>query len=178
MTKGPIDHIRSMTHSQLQNYVIPGLTSSLVGAINPETGGVRLFECSRNHHESITPHSHRFDFQCLVLAGRVRNIVWTPTGDSTGDHYGETILAYKGAPGEYERRGGTLQRYETRESIYSTGQWYGMRAHEIHSIYFDRGTSVLFFEGPEVTNQTVILEPFVGGQRVPTFEVKDWMFQR
>lgn len=178
MSTAIIQHIRSMSHSQLRNYVIPGLTSSMLGAPGP-AGTVRLFESSRQHHESIIPHSHRFDFECLVLSGRVRNTIWVPADeDQPGDLYAQTLLSYGGSPGDYNMRHDVARyRYQPRERVHTAGQWYGMRAHEIHSIHFDRDTTVLFFEGPELTSKTVALEPVVDGERVPTFEVRPWMFQ-
>lgn len=173
-----LEHIRSMAHSALHNYAIPGLTSSLLGGAI-RGGTVRLFECSRQHHESIIPHNHRFDFQCLVLAGRVKNTTWLPAeDDDEGDEYAESVLTYEGEPGHYAIAARQVRRYQSMEEIHHAGQWYGMRAQEIHSIHFDRGTSVLFFEGPTISDTTTILEPFVNGERVPTFKVEDWMFQK
>jgi hypothetical protein len=71
-----IPALRAMAHSPVRNYAIPGLTSWLIGQPSPK-GTMRLFESSRQHQEAITPHSHRFDFQCWVLEGFVVNRVWT-----------------------------------------------------------------------------------------------------
>lgn len=72
-----VDHILSLTHSHVHNYVIPGLTSSLIGEQSPH-GSVRVFQCLRDHQEVITPHSHRFDLTCIVLRGSVMNRIWEP----------------------------------------------------------------------------------------------------
>jgi hypothetical protein len=52
-----------------------------------------------------------------------------------------------------------------------------MKYDELHCIHFEKGTQVLMFEGPNVSDRTTILEPFANGVRVPTFKVEDWMFQ-
>lgn len=59
---------------------------------------------------------------------------------------------------------------------YVHGDFYSMKASEIHSITFSRDALVLFFEGPEKATETLILEPFVDGQTVPTFQVQPWMY--
>lgn len=170
------DGLAHMAHSKLTNYIVPGLASSLIGGNGH--GCVRLFESSRSHQENITPHSHRFDFQCLVLCGKVTNDIWrsVDTDDADGDAFTATELIYEGKPGEYARKVVWSDRFNASRSTYFQGEWYSMKSNEIHSIYFDRNTKVLFFEGPEVTNKTLILEPCVDGVRIPTFDVKQWMF--
>jgi len=168
--------LRAMMHSPIKNYGgIPGLTSWLIGTPG-EKGLVRLLECSRDHQEPITPHSHRFHFHCQVLTGRVRNIVWVK-GDR-GDLFQESTLTYKGQPGQYERIAGEKARWEMRTSVYEADHQYAMRAEEVHSIFFERGTAVLFFEGPNARETSIILEPVVDGIALPTFDVKPWAFKR
>lgn len=166
-----------MVHSSIRNYAVPGLTSSLIGMPSP-CGTVRLFECSRNHQESITPHSHRFDFQCWVLRGHIRNRLWEMTTSDRGDAYSKSTLKYCGSIGNYEIEDGLVSNWCFTESIFDSGQCYSMKAHEVHSIYFSRGAVVLFFEGPTKTDTSIILEPFVHGSKVPTFKVEPWMFQK
>jgi len=55
---------------------------------------------------------------------------------------------------------------------------YSMRHDEIHSIVFGRGSQVLFFEGPEKTDKSTILEPVVKGLVIPTYENRDYMFNK
>jgi hypothetical protein len=170
-----LDMLESMKHSPLHNYAgVPGLTSWLIGT--GTKGNVRLMECSRTHHEAIIPHSHRFDFHCTVLRGTVTNVLWVPS--DKGDEYEATGMHYAGAPGKYRRGSTTRSRYEVRQKSYTKGEEYCMRTNEIHSIYFERGSAVLFLEGEATNNMSVILEPVVDGIAVPTFDVKDWMFQR
>jgi hypothetical protein len=168
--------LRQMMHSPVRNYVIPGLTSWLIGEPSPK-GTMRFFECSRNHQESITPHSHRFDFQCWVLAGQVINRVWRGSLGG-GDKYVHTDLVYGGEIGSYERVRIGVANYSFEDSIYQASQWYSMKAHEIHSIQFSAGTEVLFFEGPTILSKSTILEPWVDGDDIPTFKVEPWMFKR
>ena len=168
--------LRTMMHSPVRNYVVPGLTSWLIGEPSPK-GTMRFFECSRDHQENITPHSHRFDFQCWVLAGRVRNKVWTPSYGG-GDYFTRTNLIYGGAVGQYEKVRIGVCGWGFTETDYAKDDWYSMEAKEVHSIEFSKGAEVLFFEGPAIAGQSMILEPWVDGEDVPTFEVKPWMFKR
>lgn len=169
----------SMAHSPVRNYAIPGLTSWLIGEPSKH-GTVRMFECSREHQEPITPHSHRFDFQCWVLAGSVRNRVWYSTypHDPAGDFYQQSRLHYEGGIGKYTVHPMGPAKWCYSDRTYAEGQCYAMEAREIHSIYFARGTRVLFFEGPQESDTSVILEPWVDGETVPTLTVEPWMFKR
>jgi hypothetical protein len=168
--------LNKMKHSPVRNYGgIPGLTSWLIGAPS-DAGMVRLMECSREHQEPIIPHSHRFDFHCQVLAGRVRNLVWSR--DCGGDEYEITQLVYSGAPGKYESTAVERGLWAWRSQTYMEGDTYSMGADEVHSIFFERGTSVLFFEGPQVREHSIILQPVVDGEVIPTFRVEPWMFKK
>lgn len=171
--------ILRMAHSPLLNYVLPGLTSSLIGAPSP-AGTVRLFQNSRDQQENITPHSHRFDFLCWVLRGMVTNRLWRVTDDrERGDLFTASVLSYDGSPGKYTRDlADPPLRWAHFSRVYREGQCYSMRSHEIHSINFSRDAIVLFFEGPTVSETTQILEPYVDGEVIPTLEVKSWMFKR
>ena len=165
----PINVIRSMRRSTLLNYIVPGLSSSLL-----TDGVVRLFEASREQHGDIVPHSHRFDFTCLVLRGRVTNRIWKP--DAKGECYQSSTLAYNGAPGDYAIERDEVGAWSYRDNFFTAGEWYTMEADQIHSITFSADATVLFFEGPTIRPGTTILEPVVAGRRVDTFKVEDWMF--
>lgn len=173
--------INRMKHSPLRNYAgIPGLTSWLIGEKSP-AGCVRLFECERNHDEAIIPHSHRFDFECFVMAGEVRNVIYTrtyPTNGPKADAFFRSTLKYGGHCGTYEREPDQVVYVERTNKTYTQGQTYGMKANEIHSIYFSKGARVLFFEGPQVSDSSVILEPWCDGEAVPTFKIEPWMFKK
>lgn len=167
----------SMKHSPVSNYGIPGLTSWLIGAAGP-SGVVRLMECGRKHEEPIIPHSHRFDFHCQVLAGSVTNLLWTRCNPVEGDEYHSSELVYCGQMGKYKTEPSGVARWSINRSHYETGDEYSMKADEVHSIFFSRGAVVLFFEGPTVSDRSIILEPFVDGEVIPTFKVEPWMFKR
>lgn len=172
-----INALLGMAHSPVQNYVIPGLTSYLIGNPGP-TGAVRLFRNERDHQESIAPHSHRFDFRCFVVGGWVTNRIWLPCGDTSGDLYMTSELQYRGDIGRYEKVPGASKRWRHADKSYFKGESYSMKADEVHSIKFSRGAVVLFFEGPQVSDTSILLEPFVGGETVPTGQVQPWMFRR
>jgi hypothetical protein len=170
-----LDFLLSMRHSTVENYVVPGLTSSLIG--NPSASGtVRLFECSRNHQEVITPHSHRFDFECHVLEGTVTNRVWTP--DSRGDEHQTIRLDYKGKIGEHKKYPQDIRRWSYGTNFYQKGDSYSMTCDEVHSIWFSRDTKVLFLEGATKREFSIALEPVVNGVLIETMQVQPWMFRK
>lgn len=163
----------------IKNYVTAGLTSTLLGERNKKDGScVRLFSAERETSD-ITPHSHRFDFQCYVICGQVINkIYYRPHSSETGDLFQESVL--KGKLGEYTKeyieKGQHI--YKCSEDIYEAGSWYGMNRAQIHSIVFKKDTKVIFFEGPNITDNSVILEPIIDGEVIPTFKVEPWMFKK
>lgn len=176
-----IDAIREavlgMKHSRIRNYIAPGLTSWLVGG--ESRGKIRLFTSDRDTRELITPHSHRFNFTCLVLRGHVTNVLFSRTY-STGNSYAVGKLrAPKGGIGEYEFTPGEKGEYFSEEvTRYAEGDTYSMKCYQIHTICFSRDSAVLFFEGPEITDTSVVLEPWSDDRRVPTFVTQPWMFDR
>jgi len=170
-----INIVNEMRNSSLQNYIVPGIKSSLIGGNG--FGMVRLFECSRNHQEHIVPHSHRFDFTCLVLSGSVTNTIYKPVYSMTGEQYAVSAMIYKSI-GCYEKQFSSVDYFSLESSQYKAGETYSMKSNEIHSIKFSDGAKVLFFEGPELTKETTILEPYVDGKVVPTLKTEDWMFTK
>ena len=176
-----VDALIAMAHSPLRNYIVPGLDSYLIGNPSP-AGTVRLFRCSRWHQESITPHSHRFNFQCWVLRGWVRQVLWEDASLCSylaeDDMYMRSVQKYLGVPGKYEISRVSSSRYLRAEETYQAGECYSMTHDEIHSIYFSKGAEVLFFEGPQVSDTSVFLEPVVNGEVIPTLKTEPWMFQR
>lgn len=176
MTPEMIGFIEGMKHSPAHNYVIPGLTSWLIGTPSKH-GCVRMFTMSRTHEEPIVAHSHRFDFRCLVLRGMVRNHVWNYTQSGFGDQYEISRVAYKGTLGEHEKTPVARDFFRREITTYAAGEEYGMKAEEFHSIFFDRGTAVLFFEGPNRLDYSQVLEPVVDGKVIPLFRTEEWMFK-
>lgn len=163
--------VGTMKSSPVLNYAIAGVDSYLL-----ERGKVRLFECTRDHQDNITPHSHRFDFACLVLSGSVTNRIWIETDDSIGDLFEKSWLQYSGNIGEHTVTKSSKAHYEYRDFLHSTGQSYSMKRDQIHSIRFSKGAKVLFFEGPEVVAQSAIIQPVVNDKVIPTYQKLDWMF--
>jgi hypothetical protein len=177
--------IDRLKHSPIKNYAIPGLTSWMIGEVNGLDGCVRLFECSRTHVEQIIPHSHRFDFKCQVLEGEVINRYWINKNKSVNelradryDPYQASELIYSGNPGEYTKSVSESGEWRFYEKRYTPGQVYSMTADEVHSIIFSKGAKVLFEEGPTVSDRSIVLEPIVDGEVIPTFKVESWMFKK
>lgn len=174
----------AMKHSPIHNYVIPGLTSWLLAEPTME-GVLRLFECTREHEEAITPHSHRFDLTCHVLEGTVRNILWHTRDLSEGqagereDLFTETTMGYDGNIGEYAELSSKIVAARRVETWYGPGDTYSMASHEIHSIRFSKGAKVVLIEGPVRSLTNVVLEPYeLGFGRLKTMRTEPWMFRR
>lgn len=176
VSKDVVAQLMLMKHSPIENYIVPGLTSWMI-ANNGPAGKVRMFESTREQHEFITPHSHRFNFSACVVAGQVENTLWF-TSDGNGDMYQETQTIYKGNPGEYEIKNGKWNRYLSDSLTHSAGDWYSMKFHEIHSIKFSRGALVVFFEGPTLTDTSYAIEPVVDCTYINTMKTEPWMFKR
>lgn len=175
------DLVLTMKTSPVKDYVIPGLESSLVGA--GVKGTVRLFSQERFHEEPITPHSHRFDFSCIVLRGQVENVVWTEAAETAilADYYARTKLVHHGDFGKYNiypEHNIPFKKYHRTKKVYGVSECYHMKAEEIHSIFFSRDALVLFFEGPDRLDHSFVLEPVSDGRVIPTFKVEPWMFRR
>jgi len=172
--------LEQMAHNALPNYIVPGITSSLIGG--EDKGKVRVFEATRNARDFVTPHSHRFDFAAMVVRGTVTNTLYKKSNNEwDGDAWGmSTIDQVCGADGlldyKHERSAEpTYWRCEPTE--YREGETYFMRSDEIHSIVLSKNTILLFFEGPAVTTQSIMLEPWVNGKCIPTFRTESWMFK-
>lgn len=168
--------LEEMSHHSVRNYIAPGLTSSLLGGDG--RGMVRVFTSDRDTREWVTPHSHRFNFSCIVIRGQVENMLFTP---GAGNKYCPATLRRKGGIGEgYEviRNPENAKEYTELTRVYSQGETYSLAHTDIHSIRFSKDAVVLFLEGPLVVEETTILEPFSNGSIVETFETKPWMFQK
>lgn len=173
------DIFDKLKQDPIHNYAgIPGLTSWMIHKGEEGKGCTRMFEMTRNHEGFITPHSHRFDFECFVLEGEVCNSLYRKTLLGDGDLYSETVMQYAKEPGSYERGEVSKNRYVRQDYTHFVGDRYQMRASEIHTIQFKRGTRVLFVEGVVESDTNVILEPIEGGLTLQTFEVKPWMFKK
>jgi hypothetical protein len=186
----PINVIHRMRHSSIRNYGVPALTSYAIGGRHHNHGMVRLFEADRTIWERITPHSHRFDFAAFVVKGRVQNIEFIRAQSEkqyndvrANPHWVSFLNILRDVdgnpiPGKYaqDEGYGPVSFFE-KEHNYTEGDWYTVKHDEIHTIHFEKGTQVLMFEGPNVSDRSIILEPFANGIRVPTFKVDDWMFQ-
>jgi len=178
ITKKHIDAILKMSHSHIRNYVLPGLKSSLLGD-SGKNGLVRILQGSCYQFEAVTPHSHRFDFVCQVLSGQVKNYVWKkalPMDYAEASDYQSTTLHYLGEIGNYATEPGPIEKWTWHSTDYAAGDWYSMKADEVHSIRFSRDAVVLFFEGPQISDKSIALEPVVDGGVIPTLLVKPWMF--
>lgn len=179
-----IERVMQLRHSPLHNYIVPGLTSWIVGPApnrcdDGQRGCLRLFEMTRRQDTQITPHSHRFDFTCLVLQGKVRNTLFYDGGPAS-DEYVQRVVRYTGKPGDYETESEDSMpyRYGSDTKTYYAGDTYSMKTREIHSIEFESGALVLFFEGPTVADTSCMLLPWANGCVIDTSTVQPWMFRK
>jgi hypothetical protein len=171
--------IKQMGHSPVSNYVLPGLTSWLIGG--GDQGCVRMFTSEMQTQQHITPHTHRFDFTCLVVRGSVKNQMYAECDslDDASDWYMRSEITRNSySPnGEYNV---FVDKYPIKmamtETEYLEGQVYSMKSSEYHSITFSRDAVVLFLEGKEISATSKIIEPYCGGKHIPTFKTENWMF--
>jgi hypothetical protein len=176
ISEDALEVINSMSNSRITNYVWPGMSSVLLGGDG--CGLVRLFENSREQTTDITPHTHRYNFTAIVLRGWVLNRLWRTHRDC-GDEYASSTIKYNDEVGRHTKEDTfSVDEWGYTESRYSAGQTYHMDADEMHSIKFSRNAKVLMFEGPIISPFSLILEPFVDGELVPTFHTAKWMFRR
>lgn len=172
--------IERMKSDRIQNYALPGLSSSLLGQ-----GKVRVFEACRDIGEKITPHNHRYSLTGMVLKGSVVNTTWMTWDEQRpgADPYRVTRLYPEGGveeaqPGQYlAQSDGAAQTVPSSRS-YTEGTVYHLNSSEFHSITFSRDAVVLVFEGPVEQRCSEILQPIVDGEVVPTFRVEPWMFKK
>lgn len=172
--------LSGMLNNRLDNYIVAGLSSQLVGG--GDYGKVRLFHADRDTRDAITPHSHRFDFACLVLRGVSINTLYQETKErcdvpwckSTVDQ----VCGLDGLRQYTHTRDNEPTYWRTATTRYVAGDVYYMRSQEIHSIQFARDSAVIFFEGPQVTPTGVMIEPWINGKCVPTFKTEPWMFEK
>lgn len=175
--------VKSMSHNRLQNYIVPGVSSHLVGDGGTKFGKVRVFRAERDARDWVTPHSHRFDFCAIVLKGEVSNTLFEePLHTQEGDEWClSTITQVCGEKGLYDykhlRAMDPLRRVQVTTD-YRAGEAYYMDYTQVHSVVFQKGTEVLILEGPQKTEVSVMLEPWVDGKCVPTFKTEPWMFER
>lgn len=167
--------IKSLGFSPVHNYILPGLTSSLLGE-SPDGGRIRLFQASRYQTTSITPHSHRFDLHTIVLEGSVTNTLWR--NDKEGSEFALSAIMRKDEAkfGEYETELQSINKYSPLDSYYRQGSEYFMSHSDIHSITFEPNTTLLLFESKPVADISYVLEPVVKGKVIQTLEKKDWMY--
>jgi hypothetical protein len=177
-----------MQNALVPNYIAPGLNSYL---LNKNDCKVRLFEMTKNHELYVSPHNHRFDFTCCVLAGVVTHYTYQEVGslfatieEARAEHPTLNLDLYqinqyltKGFGLGFEQKRLDFQFFQRHENVYQVGDWYGLEARTYHSIAFSRGARVLFLEGADQHPCSYFLEPVVGTRVTPIFSVPDWMYQ-
>ena len=161
---------------RLKNYIIPGLFSTLLAT--PAVGGcVRLFEMTREQEYDITPHDHRYSFQCCVLSGTVDNRRYRTQATEYREMAGYVSLPYNPVTHALDEERPTWMHGQFTDEQFSEGDWYSMSKDEYHSIRFSKGAKVLFIEGPNEKEESACLLPYVNGRICNTFIWRDWMME-
>ena len=158
--------VNTIQSDSIDNYIVDGLNSSLL-----ENGVVRMFTTTHHQIDGIAPHSHRYDFACVVLQGKVTNHLWYAAQD--GDDMQVMSLKYLGAPGKYSTTDLAVQKFARSSTVYEAGEIYMMERDQIHNIEFTKGTQVLFFEGPQKTETSLALQPIVKDKEPKMFDTGD-----
>ena len=169
----PADVLSQMLNRERPNYISPGLVSHLVGDEGNKFGRVRMFHNTREQEFFITPHTHRFDFTCVVLEGSVINRTYALAPRHVGDRYLRSYYFVK----DGTTSGCELENYIMTDIHYPQGSWYTMEYKEFHSIQFSKNAKVIFFEGKPRSDTSFILQPWVNGKVIPTFSVEEWMYK-
>ncbi len=161
----------------LTNYIVPGLTSALLAQL-PGGGCIRKFVMCRAQEMSVVPHNHRYDFECFVLAGRVRHRVYDVFDGAQRGNATHAIVPYDPASHQLDLSSPRWATGRPSDCEHQEGQWYRLKHQYFHSIEFERGTVVLFIEGPTKQEISHCLLPVSNGRICDTFIWRDWMMGR
>lgn len=163
-------------HSPVFNYILPGLTSWMIASSDELT--VRLFTMHRNTEGFVHPHSHRFGFSAMVLAGHVYNTLYTQHDQhSEARLYDQhKITPRDGGLGEYRFEQSEAVRLRSETTLFAVGETYCMEPQHIHSITFSNGAAVLMYEQrtSEICDSLIFTPPTVR----PEALTQPWMFKR
>ena len=173
--------LRDMGHSRVKNYIVPDVTSMLVGSDDGSQGRVRIFDSRRDQDMLVTPHSHRFDLWSYVVEGSVENTIYAQARvGETGDMYKKVYQKFGGEIGEFEVSSEMpKQRYNKFVNTYNRGDSYFMEYDQIHTIKFSRDTVLLIIEGKPKSSNNAVLFPVTNDDTViNTLTTEEWMFRR
>lgn len=160
--------------STLENYVIPGLRSVAYLKTDDNGAMLRSFEMTAHQEYYITPHNHRYNFECFVLDGEVENTIFNPieATRATADH---VIVPYDEAKHDIDLEKTEFVRAISSSRKHPEGDWYSMRHDQFHTITFAKGTRVLFLQGASVVKVSHCMLPYNAGRICNTFIWRDWM---
>lgn len=172
-----------MPNSRIDHHT-PGLNYLNLQRSDKFTLKLYLIEGLNNNNGGylIHPHSHRYDFNTIVMAGQIRNVVLNDEGitDALGDKKGRIPMArydYSHEEGIGKKPEKTFLRLDEELSrVYVRDEGYLLNTTQIHTLEtFDMPTLLCLsqFEDKQQTSSIYLppkvkLEPPTG--RVPTFE--------
>lgn len=92
--------------------------------------------------EVVNPHNHRYDFETVVLAGEIKNSIWTETGELGGDPYvrREWRTPLNGGNGFSGSEVCFLK--EASAETYQAGSLYHCDADQIHTLSIQSSQAV------------------------------------
>lgn len=171
----------AISSNLISNYIVPGLESRIVRKC--DTGDLlRIFVATREQHQNVIPHSHRYDLTCKVMRGNVKNRIWRKVDSSDADTFTTMQMDYGGEPGIYQKpREISVDRWGYSTDIHreTNNCNYYLHKSQVHSIVFDKGAVVLIMESDRSdtrSESSIYLEPNIDGKTIHTFATAPWMF--
>lgn len=176
------EDINSLSISTIENYVVPGLYSFLLTEKNEDVGCIRAFMQTLHQEYFVTPHSHRYNHEIIMIKGECQQILYEETSIRSDDYsqfYRKSTIEYLNSPGKYRHSlGGHLGQYVRRNKRLEEGQRFRLNSDEIHSIFFNKGAIALIKEGPDIDCMSYILQPIAKDELINTFQVNEWAFRK
>jgi hypothetical protein len=162
------------TGKVINNYIIPGLRSTLLVDRTTSGGRVRRFDMLREQEYFIVPHDHRYNFDCFVLDGGVTHYTYD-LEKAQKENATHVIVPYDHADHAIDTEQPTwVKAYMCTES-FRAGDRYSLSHADFHSVRFSSGASVLFIEGAQQKPGSSCLLPYSDGRICNTFLWDDWM---
>lgn len=125
----------AMTGHSSINHHVDGMNYLCLSRSESLTVKLYLMEEPRNDNSGflVNPHSHRYAFSSLVLAGALAHLRFMPS-ESASDRQWDRF-EYRAETREREKIGTTRLRREVESC--STGTCYFVEPHEIHTLHVD-----------------------------------------
>ena len=144
-----LDMNESIKHSVMDHHV-PGLHYLNIERSDKFTLKLYLLDGAKNNQSGflIHPHSHRYNFNTVVLAGRVKNVIFQEAGlPAFHDDLPMVRMKYSPEKGLEEDAGKPLLLRRDMSSadagVFGPGQTYFLFANQIHTLEVMPGKTLL-----------------------------------